>query len=873
MGFSLALSAQNATVKGKVTDEDGSPLAGASLLVQGTSTGTATDVDGMYSLQVKAGEVVLEVSYLGYQTTTVSLSLKSGDMRTQDFSLSEGTLLTDEIVVSASRQAEKLTNAPATITVIGAKTISEHPSFNVAELLGRQKGVDYVRSGILGVGVNARGFNSAFNPKNLQINDNRLSTLVATGLPFGALSTTIKEDIERIEVVLGPSSALYGPNAHNGLLNTITKDPRTSQGTTIALGATTAFDGGVFGENPHALSARFRHAMKLSDRFAFKVSGEYTAGQEFAFTDSVYVGVVGYPELGSAFDNEGEQRPDFSFNSIRGEAQVYYSVKPNHDIVLAYGGSNSNNIGNTNAGRNQIRDWKLNWLQARYVSPRFFAQVYHTWSKTDSTFAMNQRTVNYRSFINGGFSQEEARARSFGEQWLSVPSLPGGGLALKRGAIFQDKSRRLNAEAQYNNKVGILSYTVGAQYQQDVANSNGTYLLDRNKDGVIEDIVIGQIGGYVQADLKLASQLKAVIAARADNHDLYGFNFIPKAALVYFNNNGSFRLTYGQGIAAPTILNLEANIFGGVLLGNGEGFNVTEIDVTTNQEVGRYTVDPLKVEKIRTIEGGYKGRIGQKLFIDVNAYYNWSQDFLSPAIQAAPDRDFFDHDNNPATAVIPRIKAYVTERGDQALGEITTVAPLANGQSGADVILTYVNFGNVNTYGADFSANYLFSPSLSASLNYSYFDYSIDTEDTSNDGNRDGRVDENDLPINTPTHKLGLGLNYNQKKWFVSLFGRWVQAYDFFSGINVAAATNPALIYAGSPVVENARVGRSFNFGPLGGFFNLDLGVGYRLNDNLTISGQVVNLLNQEVREFVASPAIKPLYSLEVKVNLPTGKK
>ncbi|MBK9337180.1 MAG: TonB-dependent receptor plug domain-containing protein [Lewinellaceae bacterium] len=74
-----------------------------------------------------------------------------------------------------------------------------------------------------------RGFNSAFNPKNLQINDGRFSSLIATGLPLGALGTTVKEDIERIEVILGPSSALYGPNAHNGLLNTITKDPRSTK--------------------------------------------------------------------------------------------------------------------------------------------------------------------------------------------------------------------------------------------------------------------------------------------------------------------------------------------------------------------------------------------------------------------------------------------------------------------------------------------------------------------------------------------------------------------------------------------------------------------------------------------------------------------
>lgn len=137
---SASLLAQNATIKGKVTDTDGAPLTGASLLVVGKSAGTATDANGMYTLQVQAGTFTLEVSYLGYETTSRSISVKAGETVTADFSLAEGSLIAEEIVVSASRQAEKITNAPATISVIGAKAISELPSFNVAELLGRQKG-------------------------------------------------------------------------------------------------------------------------------------------------------------------------------------------------------------------------------------------------------------------------------------------------------------------------------------------------------------------------------------------------------------------------------------------------------------------------------------------------------------------------------------------------------------------------------------------------------------------------------------------------------------------------------------------------------------------------------------------------------------
>lgn len=855
----ICLLAQKATVSGKVTDsETGEPLSRASVVQEGTANGVFTDAGGAFSLSLPAGNHTLIISYLGFRTESKPLSLSAGQKATLDVALVTTSLQGEEVVISASRRAEKMTNAPATISVINANAIRELPSFNVAELLGRQRGVDYVRSGVLGIGINARGFNSAFNPKNLQINDGRLSSLIATGLPLGALSTTIKEDVERIEVVLGPSSALYGPNAHNGLLNTVTKDPRVYQGTTVALGA----------GNQKVFTARLRHATKINDKLAFKLSGEYTKGEEFDFTDTVY-SVAG----GVEFAKYPEYLLNREFNSLRGEAQVYYSITPKSDLIVGYGASNSNNIGNTNAGRNQIRDWRVSWAQVRLVSPRLYFNLYNTWSHTDSTYAMNRRTLNYWSYKNaknsdGSFKFDEstARAKSLGTFWLANPALPNGGLELARGALFQDQSQRLNTELQYNNSVGkLFDFIVGAQYQRDQANSNQTYLID--KGGNIE---INQVGGYAQLERRFGA-LRTVLAARADNHDLYGFNFIPKAALVYsIGDKGAARVTYGKGIAAPTILNLSANIFGGLLLGNGEGFTIKEVDVTRQEVVNTYQVKSLVAEKIQTIELGYKGLLGQKLFFDANAYYNISENFLSPSINVAVDREFYDHDNNPATAAIPKIVGYATQRGTQPISELTAATPIVpNGETGANTLLTYVNFGKVSTYGFDASLSYALTSALNARLNYSWFGYDLDDTDTANDGNKDGKVNENDLPINTPANKLSLGLSYSGKKLFGSVFGRWVQAYDFFSGINVAAKTNENLIYGGNKVIEGKRVGTSFNNGPLGGFFNVDLSLGYRLGKYFTVSGQVVNLFNSEVREFIASPSISSLYSVELKVDLP----
>ena len=822
----LGAAAQGGGVRGRVTDAaTKEALPGVSVLISGTTTGTSSGNAGEFSITgLKPGTYKVVFSSIGYELPprTVEIGQEVVDLGT--VGLNAASVMAGEVVVSASRRPEKLTEAPATIDLITARQIDELPSFNVGELLARQKGVDYIRTGVLGTGINVRGFNSAFNPKNLQMNDARLSTLIATGLPLGPLTSVVKEDIERIEVVLGPSAALYGPNAHNGLVNTISKDPRRSAGTTVALGL----------GNQSVFSGRFRHAQVLNSKLAFKVTGEYTRGEDFAYTDTVYYTNTAFktaatptsPASPGIFHAEKEIDLDRTFKSLHGEAAVYYSLTDKADIIVSYGGNQSSFLAQTNAGRNQIKDWSVQYLHARYVSPRWFAQVYNTWSKTADTYAINQRTQNYLSFKDAGFSEDVARSRSYTEQWFG--KTPTAGVALQRGAVFKDASRRVNGEVQYNNTFGVFNLVVGTQYQRDMAFSEHTYLFDR--DG---DIVINQIGLYTQGELTLPNHFKLIAAARADQHDRYGFNFIPKGGLVWSLNDQNLRLTYGQGIAAPTILNLDGYLFGGLLVGNAEGYTLSDGTL----------IKKLQVETIKTLEIGYKGKVTPKFFIDANAYYNRSQNFLSPAINIAT------------------LGRKVVKRGDTPMSQVVPGTP----EAGAAVLLTYVNFGQVDTYGADLGLSYFLTSSLSLALNYSYFGFKLDKDDLNNDGNKDGKVqNEIDLPINTPAHKGSLALNYSGKKFFGSIFGRYVQAYDFYSGINVAAAANSTL-----NIKENARYGRTWNYGPLGGFTTVDVSAGYRLSSYLTASAQVVNLFDTKMREFVASPFIGRLYSAELKVMLP----
>jgi iron complex outermembrane receptor protein len=619
------------------------------------------------------------------------------------------------------------------------------------------------------------------------------------------METVTKDDVERVEILLGPNGTLYGPNAHNGLVNTITKNPFKYQGTTLALG----------GGNQSVLTARLRHAQAVSDKFAYKFHFERSQGTEFNYTDSVYVGTKGYKEL----------ELDRKFDTQKYGAGLFYKPTATSELSSYYGHSNNNNLGVTSAGRNQIKDWSIDVAQLKYVSPRLFLNTYYSWSKTDETYAINQRTQNYVSFINNGFSEEESLRRSYTEQWFPIGS---GGVPLKRGALFKDASKRYNAEAQYNNNWSNFFLIAGAQYQYDMANSKGTYLLDQ--DGVIK---IAQTGVYSQFEYKAPESGWAFLAAlRVDNHDFYGSNLLPKAAITKKFETGTFRLTYGKGMAVPSILNLKGNLFGGLVLGNGEGFTLSD-----GSKIAK-----LEVETINSYEVGYKGKLSKRLFIDVNAYYNQSDKFISPLVNIATNG------------------RKVTHVGDKPIGEVVP------GSTGA-VVLTYANFGQVDTYGFDLGLNYYFNDAFRMTLNYSYFGRNLDTNDLSNDGNRDGKVTETDLPINTPANKMSLGLHYNKGKFYGAIYGRYVQKYDFFSGINIAAKTQDLNGDGINDVIEGARNGRTWNYGQLGGF-TVDANVGYYATDRLSFGASFTNLLNANVREFVASPVISTLFNLEMKYNI-----
>ena len=790
LGWIVPFTLSSQSITGKVSSTDGEPLIGAFVGIEGTTKATVTDKNGSYSLNLNEGTYTITVSFIGYKNQSQTIDVKQNTVL--DFSLEEGVEF-EAVVISGSKRREKLTESPATIQTIFAREIEQYSGIP-GDLLARQKGVEFFRAGVANPGINIRGFNSNFNSKNLQVTDGRFSNLIATGLPFGPLNTSIKEDIEQVEVILGPNATLYGPNAHNGLLNTITKDPRTSEGTTLAVNV----------GNQSQLGVRARHANVINDKWAFKVAGEYFSAQEFDWADSVYI------VRGGVRDAYEELELDNSIRFIRGEGAVYYNINQESQIIFNSGYSNSTFLSPTNVGRNQIKDWRINYYQLRYNTKNFFAQAYVTTSRTDSTYSIDERTKQYWRGIDAGLSDAEAR----------------GPFSYQSGALFIDQSRRWNAEAQYNNDFGKLNLILGAQYQLDQANSHGTYLLDKDENDYIN---VAQYGAYAHATYDLGKGWKALAAARADYHQIYELNILPKFALMKVGSLGTWRLTYGQGIAAPTILNMFGNLFNGLILGNAEGFTLAD---------GR-VIEKQRVEKISTIELGWRGQaIKNKLYLDANAFYNRSKDFLSPA----------------------SVLGVATLRGDTPMSEVQAGFPALNG-----LVASYINFGRVDSYGFDVSATYYINNNFNILGNYSYFGYSYDENDLTNDINRDGVVNFLDVLVNAPTHRISAGINYNNKKFFGTLFARYVSAYDYFSSFQIASRSHPDLRYRGVPIIEGARSADSFNYGPLGGFTSFDLNLGYNITSALMVSVSITNLFDKPLREFTAAPPTRRLVIGEIR--------
>ena len=202
------LLAQGGTISGRVTDSTNeSPLIGANVILEGTSLGAATDGEGIYEIKgLDAGEYVITVSYIGFKNFKEIISLESGQRITKDLVLQPEAIEMETYVVTASRRRERVEDAPAAISVISKTEIRRESNTNLGDYLKGTKGIDFTQSGIDSYNMTARGFNSSFSSRLLTLTDGRMANVPSLRLTAYNVIPVSFEDVEQIEVVLGPSS-------------------------------------------------------------------------------------------------------------------------------------------------------------------------------------------------------------------------------------------------------------------------------------------------------------------------------------------------------------------------------------------------------------------------------------------------------------------------------------------------------------------------------------------------------------------------------------------------------------------------------------------------------------------------------------------
>ena len=224
---------QSYKLEGEILDKSNqSPLSFANITLKGTSLGAASDNEGRFSIEnIEAGTYTIIGSYIGYSTYKQQIIIPDTEQKRITILLEPEAIQLDEYVVTASRRRERIEDAPAAISVISKKEIRRESNTNLGDYLKGTKGIDFTQSGIDSYNMTARGFNSSFSSRLLTLTDGRMANVPSLRLTAYNVIPVSFDDVEQIEVVLGPSSALYGPNAHSGVLNIVTSSPLRSQGT------------------------------------------------------------------------------------------------------------------------------------------------------------------------------------------------------------------------------------------------------------------------------------------------------------------------------------------------------------------------------------------------------------------------------------------------------------------------------------------------------------------------------------------------------------------------------------------------------------------------------------------------------------------
>ena len=512
----------DANIYGHVVDaKSGEHVPYAIIHVKGTTIATTTDMTGHFFLKnLPEGTFTIEAKYMGYTTMSKMVTTKKNTSKELNFNLSPSDLSLDEVVVSANRSETKRRMAPNLVNVINGKVFDITQSTCLAQGLNFQPGVR----------TEDNCQNCGFTQVRINGLDGHYSQILVDSRPiFSSLNGVYGLEqipanmIDRVEVVRGGGSALFGASAIGGTINIITKEPVRN-------------------------SASFGHTlMSIGGSNSFD---NVTTGNVSLVTDDNKAGVYAYGQTRNrkGYDHDGDGYTELpELNNQTFGLNSYLRLTPYSKLSLQYHG-----IHEFRRGGNRLE-------QAPHEA-NITEQVEHSIQGGGLTYEY--------------FAPDEKNRLSayFSFQTTSRKSYYGG--------IGEGTDDDRDAAGKAYGTTHDFTYVAGAQYVHNFSKllfmpSDLTLGAEYNFDG-LKDVILGydrhfkqnvHIGSFFFQNEWKSKQWGFLVGGRLDKHNLVdNIIFSPRANLRYNpTDNLNFRLTYAGGFRAPQAFDedLHVGVVGG----------------------------------------------------------------------------------------------------------------------------------------------------------------------------------------------------------------------------------------------------------------------------------------------------------------------
>lgn len=467
---------------------DGTPIRDARVLLNGARRYGGTSGDGGRALirNVEPGSYRLVVRLIGYREESRRVEVQSGSSSDMRVTLDPLTTELATVTVTASRAARQTNDLPVSVDVIPSSELSSRKGLYLSDVLSERTGINVISDH--GSSVQMQGMDA--NYTLVLVNGEPLIGRVAGTLDLNRLTL---ENVEKVEIIKGPTSSLYGSDALAGVINVITRTPDTAFGGSLSgrYGTNGTADGVLDAHLSRAGWSGAFHAQRLSS------NGYDLTPESISPTVAPYVTYIFQPQLEYRFS------PHASYSISGGFSQS--TQKSQEDIV-------DEHLDTVRAeDRSMRREWNLNNILRQTLSDGITATAKLYWTRflTESAVQQERGEIDRTNY-------DQSYLKGEGQIDLAM----GGSDMLIGGA-------------------GYVHESVAADYILGGERTLGSYFL------------------YAQNEWIPSSLLNVTSGMRFDSHQDYGTNFSPKLAVLFRPLEWiGVRASVGTGFKSPTFQEL-----------------------------------------------------------------------------------------------------------------------------------------------------------------------------------------------------------------------------------------------------------------------------------------------------------------------------